>query len=105
MLLRVETAHGLHRRCATIEILQNGNYVNSNRLEFAATVVAMSCSQDHSGEIPASIARLQDSQAGFWRHKCAGCAYLLGRREAQQAEGRLRVRIQELEAKLAALAP
>ena len=63
----------------------------------------MSCSQDHSGEIPASIGKLQDSQAGFWRHKCAGCAYLQGRREAQQAEDRLRARIKELEAKLAAL--
>jgi hypothetical protein len=65
----------------------------------------MSCGQDHGGEIPTSIAKLQDSQAGFWRHKCAGCVYLLGRREAQQAEDRLRARIKELEAKLGALTP
>lgn len=66
---------------------------------------AMSCSQDHSGEVPASIAKLEDSQAGFWRHKCAGCAYLLGRTEARQAEERLRARIREVEAKLAVLTP
>lgn len=65
----------------------------------------MSCSKDHTGEIPASIGKLHDSQAGFWRHKCAGCAYLLGRKEGEQAEERLRKRIRELETRLATEGP
>ena len=63
----------------------------------------MSCSKDHAGEIPAAIGKLEDSQAGFWRHKCSGCAYLLGRRDAEQAEERLRNRVRELEARIAEL--
>lgn len=65
----------------------------------------MSCSLDHSGEIPAAIGKLEESQAGFWRHRCAGCAYLLGRQHNAEAEERLRVRLRQAEAKLAALEP
>ena len=64
---------------------------------------SMSCRIDHSGEVPASIGRLEESQAGFWRHRCAGCAYLMGRHDAQQSEARLRGRVQDLEAQLETL--
>jgi len=60
----------------------------------------MTCSRDHTGEVPLAIGKLQDSQAGFWRHKCAGCAYLMGRHDAQKAEARLRDRVRDLESKL-----
>lgn len=63
----------------------------------------MACEIDHAGDIPADIGRMQESQAGFWRHKCAGCAYLLGRRHAEEAEERLRARIKRLEAQIAEL--
>lgn len=55
------------------------------------------CGKDHSGEIPKAIEALPDSQAGFWRHRCAGCAYLLGRKHAEEAEQRLRERVRKLE--------
>jgi hypothetical protein len=57
----------------------------------------MACKVEHSGEVPRAIEKLQDSQAGFWRHRCAGCAYLLGRKHAEEAEERLRVRIRQLQ--------
>lgn len=57
----------------------------------------MACSADHSDKLPRkAIEGLQDSQAGFWRHKCAGCAYELGRRDAAVAEERLRERVRIL---------
>jgi hypothetical protein len=60
----------------------------------------MSCKVDHAGEVPKSLIELEDSQAGFWRHKCAGCAYLQGRRDAAAAEDRLSDRVRQLEADL-----
>jgi len=43
----------------------------------------MTCTIDRSGGIPnGAIQALQESQAGFWRHKCAGCSYEMGRRDA-----------------------
>ena len=60
----------------------------------------MACGKDHSGEIPREIGDLLESQAGFWRHKCAGCAYLLGRRDGSAAEDQLRLRVQELEKRI-----
>lgn len=58
----------------------------------------MSCSKDHSGNIPkAKISALEDSQSNFWRHKCAGCAYEMGRRDAGEAEDRLRARVRQLQ--------
>lgn len=56
----------------------------------------MSCSKDHSGNIPkAKISALEDSQSNFWRHKCAGCAYEMGRADAAEAEDRLRTRVRQ----------
>ncbi len=58
----------------------------------------MACSIDHSGNLPKSkISALQDSQSNFWRHKCAGCAYEMGRRDASEAEDRLRARVRQLQ--------
>ena len=43
----------------------------------------MTCEKDHSGDLPRGpIIALEESQAGFWRHKCAGCAYEMGKRDA-----------------------
>ena len=39
----------------------------------------MPCERDHSGETTLEITELDSSQAGEGRHKCAGCAYELGR--------------------------
>jgi hypothetical protein len=64
--------------------------------------MSRACGKDHSGEVPRAVGDLHDSQAGFWRHRCAGCAYPLGRQHAGEAETRLRARIAELEQKLAA---
>ena len=63
----------------------------------------MACNIDHQGDVPRSIGDLQDSQAGFWRHKCAGCAYMQGRREATQAEENLRAQVRKLNARIAEL--
>jgi hypothetical protein len=63
----------------------------------------MACQIDHAGEIPAAISKLEDSQAGFWRHKCSGCAYLMGRNDAAATEDRLRKRVKDLEAELVTL--
>jgi hypothetical protein len=57
------------------------------------------CGKDHAGEISGEVGQLPDSQAGFWRHRCAGCAYLLGRKHAAETEERLRERIRTLEAR------
>ena len=58
------------------------------------------CGNDHSTELPASFATLPESQAGRWRHTCAGCAYRFGRNEAAAAKERLRERVRKLEAEL-----
>lgn len=64
----------------------------------------MACGRDHTGSIPEKgIKALEDSQAGFWRHKCAGCAYELGKRDAGEAAERLRARVRDLTDEVAAL--
>lgn len=64
----------------------------------------MSCQRDHADKLPkTAISALQDSQAGFWRHKCAGCAYEMGRKDAGDTEERLRKRVQELTAQVDSL--
>jgi len=61
----------------------------------------MACTKDHSGNLPKPrIEALQDSQRDFWRHKCAGCAYEMGRADAAGAEANLRRRVQELQARV-----
>ena len=60
------------------------------------------CSVDHGTDLPADFDRLPESQAARWRHRCAGCAYALGRRHREEAEERLRDRVRELTAKLMA---
>jgi hypothetical protein len=61
----------------------------------------MICTHDHDVELPmAEFQALPESQRGRWRHVCAGCAYHLGRAHAEAAEGRLRQRVRELEARL-----
>ena len=60
----------------------------------------MTCEKDHSGEIPSEMGNLPTSQAGFWRHRCAGCAYLLGRRDAAASEEQLRASVRDLEHRL-----
>lgn len=60
----------------------------------------MSCQIDHSPGVPKEVGKLENSQAGFWRHKCAGCAYELGRRHAAEAETRLRERLRAVQAEL-----
>jgi hypothetical protein len=54
------------------------------------------CSGHPAGDIPNEIRHLPESQAGHWRHKCAACAYLLGRRDAATTEENLRKRVREL---------
>jgi hypothetical protein len=54
------------------------------------------CNDDHSGDLPADFNKIPASQAARWRHKCAGCAYELGRKHAQDAEERLRERVRHL---------
>jgi hypothetical protein len=61
------------------------------------------CSKDHGSDLPADFDRLPDSQAARWRHRCAGCAYALGRRHREEAEERLRARVRELTARVATL--
>jgi len=58
------------------------------------------CSVDHSGDLPASFNHLPESQGGAGRHKCAACAYELGRSEAAAAEERLREQVRKLRAQL-----
>lgn len=61
----------------------------------------MACTKDHSGNLPkAKIEALEDSQRDFWRHKCAGCAYEIGRADAGVAEANLRRRLHELQAEV-----
>jgi hypothetical protein len=58
------------------------------------------CATDHSGKMPATFNALPESQGGVGRHKCAACAYELGRNEATATEERLRERVRKLEAEL-----
>jgi coenzyme F420-reducing hydrogenase delta subunit len=59
----------------------------------------MPCTIDHTEQLPRkAIETLVDSQASFWRHRCAGCAYEMGRRDAQTTEENLRKRVRELTA-------
>lgn len=59
------------------------------------------CTKDHGAGLPSDFNDLPASQAARWRHRCAGCAYALGRRHREEAEERLRARVRELTAKLA----
>jgi len=58
----------------------------------------MACEKDHATSVPRQIEKLQESQKGFWRHRCAGCAYEMGRRDAEATDERLRERVQALTA-------
>lgn len=58
------------------------------------------CPGHETGEIPRTVGDLPSSQGGEWRHICAACAYLLGRKHAEETETRLRDRIRELQARL-----
>jgi hypothetical protein len=61
------------------------------------------CNSDHeSGEIPVEVySTLPSSQAGRHRHLCAACAYLLGRKHAEQEA--LRKHIRAMSAELEAM--
>ena len=63
----------------------------------------MACEKDHATSVPRQIESLQESQKGFWRHRCAGCAYEMGRRDAEAADERLRERVRALTAERDAL--
>lgn len=65
--------------------------------------MANTCNRDHSGSLPTSFGRLPESQGGVGRHKCAACAYDLGRAEGAAAEQRLRERVRKLEAEARSL--
>ena len=60
---------------------------------------AVSCQKEHA-DLPKSFDALSESQGGKGRHKCAACAYELGRTEATEAEERLRKRVRELDARV-----
>lgn len=62
--------------------------------------MANTCSTNHTAHLPSEFDGLPASQADKWRHKCAGCAYDLGRRHAAEAEERLRTRVRELQGRL-----
>jgi uncharacterized protein with PIN domain len=61
------------------------------------------CSTHHGADLPVDFDRLPQSQAARWRHRCAACAYALGRRHREEVEERLRARVRELTAKVQAL--
>jgi hypothetical protein len=61
------------------------------------------CREDHEGQLPGDFRKLPASQRGAWRHVCAGCAYLLGKRHGAEAEERLRERVRALTAQVKAL--
>ena len=61
----------------------------------------MICTQDHEDDLPkADFDSLPASQRAKWRHVCAGCAYMLGRRHAAETEERLRQRVRDLSARV-----
>jgi hypothetical protein len=57
------------------------------------------CQHAHE-DLPKSFDGLLESQGGKGRHKCAACAYDLGRKESADAEERLRKRVRELDARV-----
>jgi hypothetical protein len=61
------------------------------------------CDKEHADVPKKEIEKLATSQADVGRHRCALCAYELGRREATEAEERLRVRVRGLVAEVDAL--
>jgi uncharacterized protein with PIN domain len=61
------------------------------------------CVEDHINHLPAEFNKLPESQAARWRHRCAACAYDLGRRHSEEVEERLRGRVRELSARVAEL--
>ena len=63
----------------------------------------MACTKDHTGEVPRSIEKLQDSQAGFRRHKYVGCACLLGQKDAAKSEENLREHVRALRERVGVL--
>lgn len=63
----------------------------------------MPCTRDHDVDLPRAVGALDDSDHGFWNHKCAGCAYQMGRADAALSEERLRTQVRELEAKVVEL--
>lgn len=57
----------------------------------------MACTKEHpEGDLSAAFRALPESQGKSGRHKCAACAYELGRQEGGVAEDRLRKRVQQL---------
>jgi hypothetical protein len=65
--------------------------------------MANTCTIDHGDSLPTAFRTLPESQAGKWRHTCAGCAYELGRTEAKESVERLRERVRLLGAELTQL--
>lgn len=61
------------------------------------------CEKDHTDVPKKEIEKLATSQADVGRHRCALCAYELGRQEATGAEGRLRERVRGLIAEVGEL--
>ena len=45
----------------------------------------MACKKKHY-DLVEKVETLKQSQAGAWRHKCAGCAYELGFKDGQNDE-------------------
>jgi len=61
----------------------------------------ITCTIDHSGEVPTkAIAKLPKSQGKEGRHRCAACAYLMGRKDAAKAESNLRDRLEDAKARI-----
>lgn len=50
----------------------------------ATHVKSRSCTINHHGQTTQKLADLPESQAGFWRHRCAACAYDLGVEEGMR---------------------
>jgi hypothetical protein len=61
------------------------------------------CEKDHANVPKKEIEKLSTSQADVGRHRCALCAYELGRQEATGAEERLRERVRGLLSEVDAL--
>lgn len=50
--------------------------------------MAKTCHIDHAkGDLPTELRKLPESQAGSLRHKCAGCAYVLGLKHGLEIAG------------------
>ena len=61
------------------------------------------CPKDHGNVPKKEIEKLATSQAADGRHRCAACAYELGRTDATGAEERLREQVRGLVAEVDAL--